>query len=840
VKAVLERLRQHNLYAKLSKCSFHQKKVHFLGYIVGSDGVEMDPSRVDTIRTWPVPESYREIQIFLGFTGFFRRFIHQYSKITVPLTELLKGSVRGKKAGLFEFSERAKEAFESLKQAFMTPPLLIHFDPAKPILVLTDASGFAIAAILMQPKNVGTPHSRRSDWHPVAFYSQKMNETERRYEVHDQELMAIVLAFKHWRHYLEGSTHPIVVQTDHANLRYFFTTKKLNQRQARWAELLAAYDFTIEYKPGRLNAADAPTRRRDYEPSELNEFAPLGPVEDSVGLLPTLQRKLRVGAYSTRLSGEPSPTEEQSVEAPGSPEFLVPRLLAMEAASGGDAGDSTAPGMPLLLRRLQGGDAFSCEVIRNSGRPESQKRNLDAGWRVDQEGLVRHNDAIYVSHDPAVKRELLRIHHDGIYGGHLGVEKTAAALRRRYYWERMKHDVREYVKTCEVCQRIRAPRHRPYGQLSSLPIPKCPWDSVTMDFIVGLPPSTRRGVVYDAILVIVDRYTKMALYIPTHSKCDAEELADLFADHVLNRYGRPTSIVSDRGSLFTSGFWSALCDHLHIKRRLSTAYHPQTDGQTERQNQTLEQYLRAYVNFRQDNWAGLLGVAEFTYNSATHASTKLSPFYALYGYHPQPLQEDDWSTDLPNVAAEERVQELKKVRNYLEDALRHAIETQAKHYDKKHQPRKYVVGDLVMLSKKNLKSWRPSTKLDDRFDGPFEVIEVVGKQAYTIRLPKMYGNIHPTFHVSLLEPWHGRPGEIPADPKPIVVDGEEEWEVEEVLTHRIYRGKKQYLVKWKGFPSYENSWIDATEAQELEALDRYERAMNRWNPRRSYRTVKKD
>ena len=202
----------------MSKCKFSTDTVEFLGFVIGPDGVAMESSRMEMILKWPVPCTYREIQVFLGFTNFYRRFIANYSKIATPLTALLKGSKNGKKTGPYILTKEAKEAFQKLKAAFATAPVLQHFDPKKPIHIETDASGFAVAAILSQP---GTPMvGRRSDahWHPVAFWSRKMTLAERNYDTHDQELLAIVKSFKRWRHYLEGSRHPIVVLVDHTNL----------------------------------------------------------------------------------------------------------------------------------------------------------------------------------------------------------------------------------------------------------------------------------------------------------------------------------------------------------------------------------------------------------------------------------------------------------------------------------------------------------------------------------------------------------------------------------------------------------------------------------------------
>ena len=227
LRLVLERLRKYALYANRKKCHFFTDSVEFLGFIVGSEGVSMDPRRVDTVAAWPQPTTYREVQQFLGFANFYRRFIQGYSRIARPLTSLLKGSVNGKKPGPLQLDNEAAEAFRTLCAAFTEAPVLVHYDPAAAIKVETDASNFACSGILSQQQSV---RGENPEWHPVAFWSRKFIPAEQNYETYDQEMLAIVGAFKHWRHYLEGAAQAVRVLTDHNNLKGFITLKQLNGR----------------------------------------------------------------------------------------------------------------------------------------------------------------------------------------------------------------------------------------------------------------------------------------------------------------------------------------------------------------------------------------------------------------------------------------------------------------------------------------------------------------------------------------------------------------------------------------------------------------------------------
>ncbi|KAJ1573264.1 hypothetical protein NDA15_002942 [Ustilago hordei] len=257
VTEVLTRLRSNRLFAKLSKCEFHTKTVEFLGYIIKPTGIEMDPEKVRTVKEWPMPESIHDIQRFLGFANFYRRFIAHFARIAKPLTALVKPIEWFKK---FELPEEAQQAFHKLIQAFTSAGVLQHFDYHLPTRLETDASDFAIAGVLKQE------HEGR--WHPVTFYSRKMSSAEKNYEIHDKELLAVVACLTQWRHMLAGLPSQLVILTDHEALKYFKSQRRITGRQARWAILLADFDFILQYRPGdKGGEPDALTRRTDMQPA---------------------------------------------------------------------------------------------------------------------------------------------------------------------------------------------------------------------------------------------------------------------------------------------------------------------------------------------------------------------------------------------------------------------------------------------------------------------------------------------------------------------------------------------------------------------------------------------
>jgi len=318
---------------------------------------------------------------------------------------------------------------------------------------------------------------------------------------------------------------------------------------------------------------------------------------------------------------------------------------------------------------------------------------------------------------------------------------------------------------------------------------------------------------FDKIWVIVDRLTKMAHFIPLKSgnQSPVTELAKSFAKEVWRLHGLPSEILSERDTQFTSGFWSELMSHLGIKLKLSTAFRPQTDGQTEIVNQVLEQYLRHFCNYQQDDWVELLPFAEYAHNTAVSEATKISPFYANYGYQPETQwvgvkEEEEWT----NPASELLLSRWKGIWEDLRANIKKAQEKYAKYYDRKvMDPPGFRVGDLVMIDARNMKTKRPSKKLDHKKIGPVKILKKIGTRAFRVELPPSI-QVHNVFHVSMLEPYrtsrysnrHRPP------PPPEEVEGQENWEVELVADSRRNKGKKrvEYLVFWKGFPPEQATW----------------------------------
>ncbi|KFZ04506.1 hypothetical protein V502_10100, partial [Pseudogymnoascus sp. VKM F-4520 (FW-2644)] len=546
----------------------------------------------------------------------------------------------------------------------------------------------------------------------------------------------------------------------------------------------------------------------------------------------------------------------------------ITRSRAIQAGSGLKSLDmgAAAPSMIKLIREAQRIDAYCQAVFEalqpsqgqdNPPHPQRQSRGVFAAaentllWALNAEGDLTYGGQLYVPAQLALRQELLRRFHDCPTAGHWGVARTKELLQRHFNWKGLHRDVQEYVATCPQCQGKAIHRHKPYGKLEPLPLPKDvkPFQHLSLDWITGLPESrkTSTGQSFNSILTIVDRFTKYAYFVPTTTDTTAANFAELFFETVECHHGTPLSIVTDRDSRITAQFWQEVCAYKSIKRRLSTAYHPQTDGQSEALNRIVEDYLRAYSTDDQASWVNLLPLAQFAYNNSTNHTTGKSPHYILYGFNCDirfhvednalergidrglnPRHPKTGRLSMPNLAmpgVEERIQRLHQLRTDLQTKLDQARKRMAKYYDQNHTPKEFKQGSLVKLSTKNLRL--VNRKLAPRWIGPFRITGRIGGQAYRLALPAKYSRLHDVFPVQALEDYHRRGNEEPM-PMPDLEDLEDEYEVEEIKDQADLDGIRHYLVKWAGWPAEYNTWEPEANLENApKALQSFKRSRKR-------------
>jgi len=395
-------------------------------------------------------------------------------------------------------------------------------------------------------------------------------------------------------------------------------------------------------------------------------------------------------------------------------------------------------------------------------------------------------------------------------------------VTRNYWWPGVTREVGRYVDRCNTCQRYKNQSEAPAEKLMPNAIPEKPWSHISADFITKLPLA--QG--YDAILVVCNWFSKMAHFIATTEKMLAEGLAKLFQDHIWKLHGLLESIISDRGVQFAVGMMRELNNLLEIQTKLLTAYYPQTDGQTERINQELEQYLRVFIDHRQEQWLDWLGTAEFAYNNKIHMATKMLPFKANYGQDPRIGFEGRKKGKYK--AAGKFVERIKKIQEEAKAVLGKAQEKMKKFANRKQgEGEEYRVGDLVLLSMKDLK-WqmkgRRSKKLTEHFVGPYKVKGIVSSNAIELELPKSI-KIHPVVNISKVQLYKPQvEGQKKILLILLIIKGQEEFEVEEILNKRMIRGKEKFLVRWKGYTAEEDTWENRKNLENAkELVEEFER-----------------
>lgn len=710
-REVLRILRENKLYLKPEKCEFERPSIEYLGMIVEEGRVRMDPAKVAAVADWAVPRRKKELQSFLGFCNFYRRFIKDFSRVARPLHRLT-GDVE------WEWGLEQQLAFDELKLRITSEPVLIIPTDDGPFRVEADASNFATGAVLSQKGTDGK-------WHPVAYHSKSLSEAERNYEIYDKELLAIVLALEEWRQYLLGARHTFKIWSDHLNLTYFREAKKLNRRQARWFTELQEYDFTLHHMPGSvMGRPDAISRKAGLERGEKDN-------EGLVMLKPELFRYL-LRATALDFDGEDEPTVRRIKDC------TVPREESVDKA--------------LLLK--------------------------NPNWKEHPDGLLTHRERIYVPPDEELRADIIKAHHDTPIAGHPGRYKTQELITRTYWWPGIRRDVTRYVEGCQACQRVKYHRESPHAPLQPNEVPTSPFEVISMDFIGPLPECEG----YDMVLNVNDHFSRRVICIPCRQDTTSEDLAQLLIDHVYSEHGLPRKIISDRGSVFVSNFTRALMDKLGIQGNPSTAYHPQTDGLTERYNQELKSYLRLYVDYHQTDWVKFLKTAQFSYNNTIHSAHGHTPFYASTGRHPYSGLNPRAKTVVP--AATDFATHLKKVQEEVKSALNQSREEMKATYDLHRQDaREYEEGDLVWLEGTNLKSRRPSQALNERRYGPFKVLAKIGASAYKLEIPETW-KVHDVFNESLLTPYRApafRNQEPPGPPPMELIDDEAEYVVDYII-----------------------------------------------------------
>ncbi|KAA8490790.1 Transposon Ty3-I Gag-Pol polyprotein [Porphyridium purpureum] len=810
LQRVLEQFCAAGLVFSLSKCRFGALRVEFLGHDIGLDGIRPSQRKTEAVRAWQEPRNAKELQQFIGLVGWFRNFIEGFEEVCRPLRDAMKGlqiNAKGSKWKKYpmnsadwqaRFGEPQSQAFLSLREALSDPEtgdrkVLAAYDPEAEHTLWTDASSTGLGAMLTQREGTGD--------RPVAFYSRLLRPAEQNYTVTEKECLAAIAAMEHFRHYLYGKR--FVLMTDHSALSWLMRQKEPQGRIARWILKVQDFDFQVQHHPGKANTvADAlsrPAVRMNGEEarvaSESNKSETLNNTSEIelIGLNAVEDEEVK---WVVRLAEMLQ--EEIQGPASGADGGMVPvtsagvRELLLHTGEHTGANDAYTPPSMEEIVAAYADDTDIQEQLKNlkADKPEYTYPE----YTVDEDGVIwamlRDESRVVIPN--ALVQRVLHVYHSTPLSGHLGIEKTAKRVSdARYWWTGWTEDVRQFVLCCHECfsRKTKAPPRRARMQVYRA---VRRFEIVSID-VLSITPTTTRG--HSKVVIMVDAFTK---WVRAHAVKDetAATLARVFLDGWVCDFGPPESLLSDRGPGFVADILSKMCENLGVGRMLTTAYHPQTNGVVERFNQTVCQMLSAYVCANGKDWDRWLPVMVYAYNTARHASTKMSPFELLYG---EPAR--DWASMAGPRAVEQADDLAKKLAACHAIANKNAKIAQdryTKNYDRRVREHDFKPGDVVYV-------WAPPSgegrKLKKPWVGPLSILRMVGVHAVLCSEGHPDGKL---VHVNRLARAHKDLLEASGSQ---VLQGEDgSWAIEAIAGDRVVGGRREYRVRWRGLGKRGDTW----------------------------------
>ena len=705
LQEVLQRFQDAGLKLKPSKCNMFRKEVTYLGYVINTNGVKPDPSNIEKVKSWPQPRTPTQVRSFLGLASFYRRFIPSFSKVALPLTTLTH------KGQQFIWTAECEMAFQHLKEALTNPPLLAYPDFDKEFILSTDASLEAVGAILSQIQN--------GKERVISYFSQTLTTSQKKWSTYDREFWAIVSSVRHFRHFLRYQHFSIL--TDHKPLlalQKFPIQDDASGRRTRWIVELNSYKFSLTHKKGKSHGnADALSRR-----PEDNEVTP----KPTGHQLKPIVTYPKCNAVETR-SQKSQPTCDKPahknsrihLESPSSQPY---RGVILTSDVDVQHEQQLDDDIRTVVRYINNGERPNKQQIRKHN--PRIRRFL---WEYSK--LVLHNDVLYrkkkdnlgnsilqlVVPSSLVPRVLKELHGDPS-SGHFGAHRTIQRAESMCYWPFMNKEITDFCNTCTACESFRLPNPKHQAPLQPISTTH-PLEIVFAD--IAELPITRRGFRY--ILVVTDHFSKYVNIYPMK-----DQTAPTIAKHIFEEYvkehGVPEILHTDQGRQFESRLVQELCNKLGIKKSRSTPYHPQGAGIVERCNRTIKDQLAKYISDQGGEWDTHINQLQLAYNTSTHSTTGLTPYFILHGREaripanitcsPPPSSGSSLLEYTTNLA-----HRLKKAWEYTKQKTQRQQQQQKQHYDTRTRTVRYNTGDLVWLHDPT----NSRNKLEPNWKGPFTI-----------------------------------------------------------------------------------------------------------------------
>lgn len=720
LRQVLETVRSEGVKLKLSKCLFFSQEMQYLGHRISAEGIKMDPSKLAFIQTITPPTSKKQVRSFLGKIQYYAKFLPDLSRVARPLSRLT-----GSKS-TFKWEQEHQEAFEKLKGMIARDVMLAFPDDNLPFYITTDASDYAIGAVLSQ-KDADTGIER-----PILFLSKSLDDAQARYSTTEKELYAIMYALEKFHPFIFGRKFHL--RTDHRALLWFCGKKNVQGRLARWSTFINQYAQDISFIQGKANLVADLLSRVPF-PNETDVRDQQDGMDENEALNATLRAKI----YEVAGLGKEN-SEEESVRivtrSGGGRDMQTDQILDQMIGEDSVSSDhEDEPDMdpiqiplhPLLLPRMW--------AKEDPGKLRV-KKNEAGFWIMDRPGKP---DVLWVP--PLYREDVLRAFHWNPTAAHPSEAKMYEGMRGEVYWDGMYRDVKEYVKHCGKCQLHRmggsdVPPLQPRRNASY------PMQRISMD-ILSLSGVGAGGTPY--ILVIMDEFSRYVEAFPIFTQT-AEKVADVFLRQFISRYGVPEEILSDQGGCFMSMLFTRLCEQLEIRKLHTTAYRPQGNGGNERVHGTLYGILRMLTKNGGKNWKNKLPLALYVYRNTVHSALGMSPFQALFGYRARNVTMEHYHPELWETP-ESRLVELHQIHESIKEYMAKIQKSRNELVNQKRQLREYQPGDLVKFRK------QVRNKLEPLWEGPATVLRKVGPVDYELKFENDESQKHPVIHAAYLRPF---------------------------------------------------------------------------------------
>ena len=694
--ALFERMITYDLKLKPSKCYFIQESVSYLGHKISKEGIVPDPERTRTLDQFKTPRCQKDVRAFLGFCGFYRRFIKDFSSIAQPLNKLLKKNTP------FIWGDEQRIAFNTLKERVLRPPVLAHYNHEATMILRTDSCGYGIGGHLVQAPS----YERRKEGQLLACESRALSPNEQNYSISELECLAVVFCIKKFHAYLYGQK--FIVETDHHALCFLMKIKNSNGRLCRWSLVLQGYDFDVKYNAGR-NHSDADCLSRYPLDADIRDL--------DQDYFEDITTEPTVMSFSQVMQSAVEEADALNDEDEEMPDVISVTGIAAE--------QQKDPKLAHLIR-----------AVKSTKESDIQNHYVLRG-EVLYKRTVKDGRARYLLCVPSSKvGAFVAAYHDCDLSTHPGQVRTLEKIKVKYYWRNMRHDVNAYVSSCHLCQAFKNVSKGRAGQYQPLPVPEEIFKDIAMDLIGPLTVTKRKN---KYVLSIVCRLAKFGFACPLPNITDEVVMA-AFKNQFLLKYKLCSTVLTDRGSNLCSEYSEGFYEKYGIRHLTTTAGHPECNGQVENFNKTVTVSTAICMTQRGVQWDECLDEAVYSYNCTPNSSTHVSPHYLVFGSEPKLLIDRELEyTELSEIpmSREEQITRVIIARQKAIKDIKKSQEKNRLYANQKRRPISFKMGDKVWLE---MKSWKVSKggKLKPRYSGPYVIVRKMSPLTY--RLAKAKGS----------------------------------------------------------------------------------------------------